>query len=205
MPSPLPASFYAQPTLVVARQLLGARLVRVLPDGQRLSGRIVETEAYTGLDDLASHGHSRRTPRNTVMYGPPGRAYVYFTYGNYWLFNAVCEPEDTPAAVLIRAIEPQEGLDEMAARRPGRDPYEWTSGPAKLVLALGISGEQNGADLTTTDLGLWIEPDTTIPEALVRTGPRIGLNTTPEPWLSLPWRFWVAGSPFVSKGSGKKS
>jgi DNA-3-methyladenine glycosylase len=120
------------------------------------------------------------------------------------LFNAVCEPEDTPAAVLIRAIEPLEGLDEMAARRPGRGPFEWTSGPAKLVLALGISGEQNGVGLTTTDAGLWIEPHTTIPEELVRTGPRIGLNTTPEPWLSLPWRFWVAGSPYVSKGSGKK-
>jgi DNA-3-methyladenine glycosylase len=197
-------SFYARSALVVARQLLGARLVRVLPNGVRLSGRIVETEAYTGLDDLASHGHSRRTPRNAVMYGPPGRAYVYFTYGNYWLLNAVAEPEGDPAAVLIRAIEPLEGLDEMAARRPGRGPFEWTSGPGKLVLALGISGAQNNIDLTTTDAGLWIEPDTSVPDEQVRTGPRVGLNTTPEPWLSLPWRFWVAGNPYVSKGSGKR-
>ena len=202
--SPLPPSFYAQPTLTVARQLLGARLVRVLPDGRQLSGRIVETEAYTGLDDLASHGRAKPTKRNAPMYGPPGRAYVYFTYGNYWMLNVVTEPEGQPAAVLIRAVEPLEGLDEIAARRPGRDPLEWTSGPAKLVLAFGISGNMNTADLTTPDAGLWIEPDETVPDTDVRTGPRIGLNTTPEPWLSLPWRFWVAGNAYVSRGSGKR-
>jgi DNA-3-methyladenine glycosylase len=204
MPTPFPPTFYTQSALLVARQLLGARLVRMLPDSQRLSGRIVEAEAYTGLDDLASHGHSRRTPRNAVMYGPPGRAYVYFTYGNYWMLNAVAEPEGDPAAVLIRAIEPLEGLEEMAARRPGRGPFEWTSGPGKLALALGITGALNTVDLTATDAGLWIEPDATIPDERVRTGPRVGLNTTPEPWVSLPWRFWVAGNPYVSKGSGKK-
>ncbi|HEY1408158.1 MAG TPA: DNA-3-methyladenine glycosylase [Promineifilum sp.] len=122
MPEPFTASFYAASALTVARKLLGARLVRVLPDGTRLSGRIVETEAYTGLDDMASHGHTRPTKRNQVMYGPPGRAYVYFTYGNYWLLNAVCEAEGHPAAVLLRAVEPLEGLDAMAARRPGRAP-----------------------------------------------------------------------------------
>jgi DNA-3-methyladenine glycosylase len=137
------------------------------------------------------------------MYGPPGRAYVYFTYGNYWLFNVVCEPEGDPAAVLIRALEPLEGLDEMAARRAGRGPLEWTSGPGKLVLALGITGADNTADLTTTEAGLWIEPDTTIPDEAVRTGPRIGMGKTPEPWHSIPWRWWVAGNLFVSKGSGK--
>ncbi|WP_374689223.1 DNA-3-methyladenine glycosylase [Promineifilum sp.] len=203
MTNPFPPSFYAQSTLTVARDLLGARLVRILQDGQRLSGRIVETEAYTGLDDLASHGRRKRTRRNEPMYGPPGRAYIYFTYGNYWMLNVVTEPEDTPAAVLIRAIEPLEGLDEMAARRPGRGPLEWTSGPAKLVLALGITGDMNTTDLTTTAGGLWIEPDQTIPDDRVRTGPRIGLNTTPEPWLSLPWRWWVAGNEFVSRNSGR--
>lgn len=203
MISPFPSSFYARHTLIVARELLGAQLVRILPGGVRLSGRIVETEAYTGLDDLASHGHTRRTRRNAPMYGPPGRAYVYFTYGNYWMLNAVTEPEDQPAAVLIRAVEPLEGLDEMAARRPGRTPLEWTSGPARLVLALGISGEQNMVDLTTTEAGLWIEPDQSFPDEAVRTGPRIGLNSTPEPWRSLPWRFWVGGNLFVSRGSGK--
>ena len=204
MSKPFPASFYIPSALTVARNLLGARLVRVLPGGERVSGRIVETEAYSGLDDLASHGHSRRTPRNEVMYGPPGRAYVYFTYGNYWLFNAVCEPAGDPAAVLIRALEPLEGLDEMAARRPGRGPLEWTSGPGKLVLALGITGVENTVDLTTTAAGLWIEPDVTIPDEQVRTGPRVGMGKTPEPWHSIPWRWWVAGNEFVSKGSGKR-
>lgn len=204
MTSLLPNSFYARSALAVARELLGARLVRVLPDGTRLSGRIVETEAYTGLDDLASHGHSRVTPRNAVMYGPPGRAYVYFTYGNWWMPNVVCEPEGTPAAVLLRAIEPVEGLDEMAARRPGRPPLGWTNGPAKLALAMAITKEQNGVDLTSAEGSLWIEPDWPVPDDLVRTGPRVGLGQTPEPWLSLPWRWWVGGNPYVSKGSGKK-
>ena len=204
MSTPLPRSFYARSALAVARDLLGARLVRVLPDGQRLSGRIVETEAYTGLDDLASHGRRRRTKRNAPMYGPPGHAYIYFTYGNYWMLNIVCEAEEQPAAVLIRAIEPLEGLDAMAARRPNRPPEEWTSGPAKLVLALGIGGDLNTTDMTATAGGLWIAPGPPVPDDAVRTGPRIGLNATPEPWLSLPWRFWEAGNPFVSRGSGKR-
>jgi DNA-3-methyladenine glycosylase len=199
----LSPSFYARPTLAVARDLLGARLVRVLPGGARLSGRIVETEGYTGLDDLGSHGRRKVTKRNAPMYGPPGRAYIYFTYGNYWMLNVVTEPEGQPAAVLIRAIEPLEGLDEMAARRPGRAPEEWTSGPAKLVLALGIDGGLNTADMTTVEAGLWIEPDIEVAGDDVRTCPRIGLNTTPEPWKSLPWRFWLAGNRFVSHGSGR--
>lgn len=204
MAQPLPRSFYTPSALTVARQLLGMRLVHILPDGARLSGRIVETEAYTGLDDLASHGHSRRTPRNATMYGMPGHAYVYFTYGNYWLFNVVCEPVDHPAAVLVRAIEPLEGLDEMAARRPGRAIHEWTSGPGKLVLAMGISGADNALDLTTTANNLWIEPGDPVPDERVRTGPRVGMGKTPEPWYSMPWRWWEAGNPFVSKGSGKR-
>lgn len=201
---PYPAGFFAQPTLTVARKLLGAWLVRVLADGTRLSGRIVETEAYAGLDDLASHGHSRRTPRNSIMYGPPGHAYIYFTYGNWWMPNVVTEPEGIPAAVLLRALEPLEGLEAMALRRPGRPILEWTNGPAKLALALEIGKALNGVDLTTTDNGLWIEPAETIPDEQVRTGPRIGLGKTPEPWHSLPWRFWIGGNPFVSRGSGKK-
>lgn len=203
MHEPLPRSFYLPSALDVARRLLGMRLVRVLPNGARLSGRIVETEAYSGIDDLASHGHGRRTPRNLPMYGPPGHAYVYFTYGNYWLLNAVAEPEGEPAAVLIRAIEPLEGLDEMAARRPGRDIYEWTSGPGKLVLALGVNGADNTLDLTTTANNLWIEPGDPVADEQVRTGPRVGMGKTPEPWYSIPWRWWEAGNLFVSKGSGK--
>lgn len=204
MADPFPPSFYIPSALTVAPALLGMRLVRMLPGGARLSGRIVETEAYTGLDDLASHGRVKPTKRNMPMYGPPGRAYVYFTYGNYWMFNVVCQPEGDPAAVLIRAVEPLEGLDEMAARRPGREPFEWTSGPAKLVLAFGISGEDNTVDLTTTAGGLWIEPGDPVPDDRVRTGPRVGMGQTPEPWHSIPWRWWEAGNPFVSRGAGKR-
>lgn len=204
MTQPLPTSFYTPSALTVARALLGARLVRVLPNGARLAGRIVETEAYSGLDDLASHGRAKPTKRNRPMYGPPGRAYVYFTYGNYWMFNIVCEPEGIPAAVLVRAVEPLEGLDEMAARRPGRVPQEWTSGPAKLVLAFGISGADNTLDLTTPANNLWIELGEAVPDDQVRTGPRVGMGQTPEPWHSMPWRWWVAGNEFVSKGSGKR-
>lgn len=204
MTQPLPASFYMPSALTVARRLLGARLVRVLPNGARLSGRIVETEAYSGLDDLASHGRTKPTKRNRPMYGPPGRAYVYFTYGNYWMFNIVCEPEGDPAAVLVRAVEPLEGLDEMAARRPGRAPVEWTSGPAKLVLAFAISGADNTLDLTTPANNLWLEPGDPVPDDRVRTGPRVGMGQTPEPWYSMPWRWWVAGNEFVSRGSGKR-
>lgn len=204
MSTRFPRTFYAQSALTLARSLLGARLVRVLDDGTRLSGRIVETEAYSGHDDMASHGHRRRTPRNAVMYGEPGHAYVYFTYGNWWMPNVVAEPEDMPAAVLLRALEPLEGLDEMAARRPGRSPEEWTSGPARLALALGIGPEFNGADLTDADSRLWIEPDRVVADSLVRNGPRIGMGKTPEPWYSMPWRWWVGGNLYVSKGSGKK-
>lgn len=204
MTDPFPASFYNLSALTVARELLGARLVRVLDNGVRVSGRIVETEAYTGLDDMASHGRKKRTPRNLVMYGPPGHAYVYFTYGNWWLPNVVVEPEDQPAAVLIRAVEPVEGLDEMAARRPDRPPLEWTNGPAKLALAMEIGQALNGVDMTTTANRFWIEPDEIVPDELVRTGPRIGMGKTPEPWYSMPWRWWVGGNLYVSKGSGKK-
>lgn len=204
MTSRLPRSFYDRSALTVARDLLGARLVRVLDDGTRVSGRIVETEAYSGLDDLASHGHRGRTRRTAVMYGPPGFGYVYFTYGNWWMPNIVADKEDFPAAVLLRALEPLEGLEAMAARRPGRPPEEWTNGPAKLAVALAIGPEFNGVDMTAPESNLWVEPDVTIPDELVRTGPRVGMGKTPEPWYSIPWRWWVGGNLYVSKGSGKK-
>jgi DNA-3-methyladenine glycosylase len=202
--APFGRELYAQHALVVARQLLGARLVRRFPDGSRISGTIVETEAYTGLDDMASHGKRRRTPRNTVMWDEPGHAYVYLSRGIHWMFNAVCEPLDQPAAVLIRALEPREGHDLIAARRAGRQPLEWTSGPARLAQALSITKAHNTLDLTACDGDLWIEPDQAVPNALLRTGPRIGMGKTPEPWYSIPWRFWVGGNPHVSCGSGKR-
>lgn len=201
---PLNVDFYNRSALVVARDLLGARLVRVLPDGTRIAGRIVETEAYTGLDDLASHaGRHKRTPRNLPMWKAPGRSYVYFTRGIHWMLNVVVEPEDQPAAVLIRAIDPLEGLDTIGRHRPDSKPLDWTSGPARLTRALAISGALNEADMTTTAAGLWIEDDEAIPDELVRSGPRIGLGKTPEPWFSIPWRWWVGGNAYVSAGSGK--
>ncbi|HEY6074861.1 MAG TPA: DNA-3-methyladenine glycosylase [Anaerolineales bacterium] len=185
---PLPREFYNRPTLMAARDLLGARLVRV-QDGLRLSGWITETEAYIGEEDLACHARHGRTPRTAVMYGPPGHAYVYFTYGNHWMLNIVTEPEEKPCAVLIRAIQPVEGIEVMMERRGGRD----TFGPGKLCQALGITGDLNGIDLTKRSEGLWIEPGAAVPESRVTIGPRVGLNTTPEPWFSKPWRFLVKG------------
>ena len=184
----LPRKFYNRPTLTVARELLGARLVRI-SDGMKLVGIISETEAYFGFDDLASHAKAGRTIRTDPMFGPPGLAYVYFTYGNHWMLNAVTEKEGFPAAVLIRAIQPLEGVDVMMERRQGRD----TLGPGKLTQALGITKSENQADLTGTASGLWIEAGVPVPNSRVTKGPRVGLNNTPEPWLSKPWRFLVKG------------
>ncbi len=201
--TPLPRSFYDRPALMVARELLGARLVRQTVDGKRVSGRIVETEAYTGSDDLASHGRRKITQRNAPMWGAPGYTYVYMLRGIHWMLNVVVESEGIPAAVLFRAIEPVEGLDVIAQRRPERKPLEWTSGPARLTAALDITGVKNKVDMVVQQNGLWIEPDAAVPDAEVRTGPRIGLGKVPEPWLSMPWRFWIAGNPYVSQGSGR--
>src|SRR6188474_2421494 len=139
----LPRDFYDRPTLKVARELIGARLVRIL-DGTKLAGLITETEAYISQKDLACHARAGLTPRTKVMFGEPGHAYVYFTYGNHWMLNVVTEKEGFPAAVLIRAIQPIEGADIMSTRRAGRD----TFGPGKLTQALGITKAENGADLT---------------------------------------------------------
>jgi DNA-3-methyladenine glycosylase len=184
----LPRKFYNRPTLTVARELIGARLVRIL-QGQKLAGLITETEAYISQKDLACHAKAGVTPRTRVMFGEAGHAYVYFTYGNHWMLNAVTEREGFPAAVLIRAIQPVEGVDLMMERRNGRD----TFGPGKLCQAMGITKSENGIDLTETNGGLWIEPGFTVPNSYVTKGPRVGLNNTPEPWLSKPWRFLVKG------------
>jgi DNA-3-methyladenine glycosylase len=184
MASTLPVHFYNRPTLIVARELLGSRLVRIL-NGQRLVGKIVETEAYIGESDLGCHAKAGRTARTEVMYGRAGIAYVYFTYGMHWMLNAVAEIESFPAAVLIRAIEPLEGAEMIRQRRNGRD----TDGPAKLTQALGIDGTQNGVDLTRRDGLLWIEAGVPIRDESVTIGPRVGLYSVPEPWKSRTWRF----------------
>jgi DNA-3-methyladenine glycosylase len=188
MPQPLSRDFYDRPALSVARELIGARLVRIL-NGRRLVGLITETEAYVGPQDLGCHAHIGKTRRNAVMFGPPGHAYVYFTYGNHWMLNCVTEREDFPAAVLIRAIQPIEGAETMSQRRQGRD----TFGPGKLTQALGITIRENGADLTKRGADIWVEAGPPVPNSAVTKGPRVGLNTVPEPWKSKPWRFLVKG------------
>ncbi len=189
--SRLARRFFARPTLQVARELLGQRLVR-LSAGVRLAGRITETEAYIGSTDLACHARFGRTPRSQIMYGPPGRAYVYFTYGMHWMSNIVTEPEDFPAAVLIRAIQPEDGQPIMQSRRGPRVPLaRLADGPGKLAQALGIDGALNGHDLCAPGAVLFIERARPVPNARVQTGPRVGLNHTPEPWKSMPWRFIV--------------
>lgn len=187
----LPQEFYAHPALTVARDLLGMRLVR-LEEGCRISGVIVETEAYQGEDDLGCHARAGRTPRTQIMYGAPGHAYVYFTYGMHWMLNAVTDGMDVPAAVLIRAIVPIEGLDVIAKRRLRVPLARWTDGPAKLCRALNIDGALNGADLCNPANGIWIEKGESIPDGMIHTGARVGLYSVPEPWKSIPWRFWVS-------------
>jgi DNA-3-methyladenine glycosylase len=153
----------------------------------RLSGIILEAEAYVGEEDLGCHAKSGKTARNSAMYGPPGHAYVYFTYGQHWMLNAVTEREGFPAAVLIRAIEPDEGASIISARRQGRD----TNGPAKLTSALDIDGGLNNADLCDPRSGLWIEIGIPVDPDDIISRPRVGLNTVPEPWISKLWGFHI--------------
>ncbi len=190
---PLPRGYFDRPTLGVARDLLGQRLV-CTAGGVRRAGVVLETEAYVGVEDRGCHASVGHTRRNHTMWGPPGRAYVYFTYGMHWLLNAVTEGEGTPAAVLVRAIAPREGVDAMRARRPGRPDRLLADGPAKLCQALGVDGGFDGRDLCAPDAELFFEAGSPVPDGEVVTGPRVGLNRVPEPWKSVPWRFrWMPG------------
>ena len=184
----LERQFFTRPTLQVARELLGTRLVR-LEGMQRTAGIIVETEAYIGEEDLGCHASAGYTPRTQVMYGSPGHAYVYFTYGMHWMLNFVVEAEGFPAAVLIRSILPTEGIERIATRRSGRPKQEWTNGPGKICIALAINRDQNGADLCAPEAELFVEYGVNISDSSVTNSPRVGLNSVPEPWKSLPWRF----------------
>jgi DNA-3-methyladenine glycosylase len=178
----LPRSFYARTTLLVARDMLGKHLVHVGDDGVRRAGRIVETEAYVGPDDLASHARVGPKGRATLMYGKAGMAYVYLVYGMHYCFNAVTERDDYPGAVLVRAIEPVE-----AAQRG--------NGPALVCRALRIDRACSGLDLTSSNL--YLEDAEHVPDSDVRVGPRIGIDYAGE-WAAHPWRFWVATSSHVS-------
>jgi DNA-3-methyladenine glycosylase len=187
---PLTESFFARDTVEVAQELIGKRLVR-LEGGTRISGVILETEAYRGEEDLACHCRAGRTPRTEIMYGPAGRAYVYFIYGMYWLLNIVTEGEGKPGAVLIRAIEPLEGLQLIQERRGNQARANWTNGPGKLTRALSIDGQFNGANICQSDAELYIANGFEVPSEVIQAGPRIGLDSVPEPWKSKAWRFVV--------------
>ena len=186
----LPESFYHDEVTLVARRLLGMRLVRQW-NGTRLSGRIVETEAYRGEEDLACHARVGKTKRNAMLYESGGTSYVYFTYGMHWLVNAVTGEKDFPAAVLIRAIHPEEGLEVIEANRNGRPKAEWCNGPGKICQALAINGTLSGQPLFDPKSMLRIEEDKPFEPIEIQTSPRIGLGATPEPWKSMPWRFFV--------------
>ncbi|MCS6843006.1 MAG: DNA-3-methyladenine glycosylase [Caldilineales bacterium] len=185
----LPRSFYLQPTLEVARNLLGCRLVRHWR-GQRLSGVIVEAEAYIGQGDLASHAARGRTPRNRAMFGPGGLAYVYLIYGMHHCLNVVTEQEGFPAAVLIRSIVPLEGVEVMQSRRPGHSLLRLADGPGKVCQVLAIDRRLDGHDLTVGE-ALWVEAGSPVPDEAVLRTPRINVGGD-ERARTLPWRLVVS-------------
>jgi DNA-3-methyladenine glycosylase len=191
----LPRSFYARASLEVARDLLGRVLVHAMPDGTRLSGRIVETEAY-GQDDPASHSFKGRTARTDVMFGPPGHLYVYFTYGAHFCMNVVTGEDGEGSAVLLRAAEPLDGLAEMARRRGLDLPRLLCAGPGRLCQAFGVAREENGIDLVAGDV-MWIEPGAAVPDEEVAVGPRVGITSATEQ----PWRFAVRTSRYLSRAA----
>lgn len=190
---PLPDSFFARPAPSVARGLLGAVIVSRV-DGQLTAGIIVETEAYLGADDPGSHASTKGvTPRNRVMYGPPGCAYVYFTYGTHHMLNIVTDADGSAGAVLVRAIEPVAGLEIMRARRGGRSGVEVANGPGKLSEALGVDQGHNGAVLGGE---LMVCEGCAVDEGCVRVTGRVGLTHGHE----LPLRFLISDNPHVSRG-----
>jgi DNA-3-methyladenine glycosylase len=188
----LDRAFFERRSPIVARELLGFTLVRRM-EGERLSGTIVETEAYRGRRDPASHAYRGMTRRNEVMFGPAGHAYVYFTMGMHYCLNVTTEPTGTPAAVLIRALEPVEGIETMKRNR-GVDVFlRLATGPGNLTRALGVDGEMNGEDLVSSH-ALFLEKGKPISEVGVSS--RVGISGG----ASSKWRFFVKGNPSVSKG-----
>ena len=190
---PLGSSFFARPTIDVARALLGQIVVSDVR-GCRTAGRIVETEAYLGPDDPAAHAFGgRRTKRNASMFGAPGTAYVFFTYGMHWCLNAVTERPGFPAAVLLRALEPLDGIAAMRRRRGAKLRTALASGPAKLTQALGVTGRLDGHELSSAPLR--IVKGASVDESEIEATPRIGLSRATD-W---PLRFVVRGSAFASR------
>jgi len=203
MPKPIPSSEYLGDAFSLAKSLLGATLITNI-GGKVCGGKIVELEVYIGADDRACHAYpNKKTPRNAVMFGPGGRAYVYFVYGMHHMFNIVVGDTGTANAILIRAIEPTIGIDVMMPRRRVAPPQRNSkiirnlcNGPAKLTMALGITCKHNGYDLTRGDK-IWIEPRTGAAPRIV-AGKRIGVDYA-GPDAAHPWRFVIADSQFISK------
>jgi DNA-3-methyladenine glycosylase len=190
--APLPRSFFLGDARQVAPLLLNKLMTR---DG--VVGRIVEVEAYRGAEDPASHAYRGPTRRNATMFGPPGHLYVYFSYGVHWCANAVCGPEGTGHAVLLRALAPVTGLEQMWSRRSGaRRERDLCSGPGKLCQAFGLTREQDGADLVTGDGGVVLAADERSPPGRPGVGPRVGISVAAD----YPLRWWVPGDPNVSRG-----
>lgn len=191
----LEPEFYERAAAEVASDLLGKMIVSTV-DGLLCAGRIVETEAYIGPDDEASHAAARigRTARNEALFGTPGLAYVYRIYGVHWCVNAVSDRRDFPSGVLIRAAEPVEGIDVATARRGDRPLRDLMRGPGNLGRALGITGALNLHDLTLPPLQIFDGPS--VPRSRIVRGPRVGITRS----VDLPLRFWVQKSPFVSRG-----
>ncbi len=189
---PLKRSFYERNTAVVAFELIG-KILSFKQDGKIFQGRIVETEAYFGTKDPASHAFRGPTPRTWVMFGPSGFSYVYFTYGNYHCLNIVTEKETVAGAVLVRALEPLSELETMKKRRSTNDIRKLTDGPGKLTQAFGITREHSGRDLTAESFCI-IESKEKTPLPINVT-PRIGISQAKE----MPYRFYLTTSPFVSR------
>ncbi|MFT4114589.1 DNA-3-methyladenine glycosylase [Silvibacterium sp.] len=196
MPKPLPRTFYLPPPDIISKALLG-KLITHRFEGEKLTGRIVEVEAYFGENDPAAHSFSGKTARNAVIFGPPGHAYVYFIYGMYYCLNLSCEPEGQAGCVLIRALEPVKGMETMARLRglaSGVKPALLTSGPGRLCQAMGLTrSAHNGLDVTDRNSPLIVHDDGYEPELIVAT-PRIGISKAAD----LPHRYFVAGNTCVS-------
>lgn len=193
---PLPIEFFARDVVEVAPELLNKVLTR-----NGVSGRIVEVEAYDGPADPASHAYRSQTARNGTMFGPPGRLYVYLSYGMHFCCNVVCREEGRAAGVLIRALQPLDGVPEMRRRRikAGSDDRQLTSGPGKLCQALGITLADDGADIISGDRGITLVDDDVAYPARVAVGTRVGITAGQDH----PWRFWVEGNRHISRGHAR--
>jgi DNA-3-methyladenine glycosylase len=204
MPQKLSREFYLRSdTIEIARDLIGKLLVVPIESGERVSGMIVETEAYLGAIDKAAHSYNnRRTARNEITYAAGGHAYVFFIYGMYFQFNVVCGAADSPHVVLIRGVEPVDGVEIMRARRLEKNPSakmadkNLTSGPGKLCIALNINRRLNGEDLRGEHI--WLEDYKTFPAEQIKIGKRIGIDYAEE-FAEMPWRFWLKNNDYVSK------